>query len=248
MRKTLVVVLSVAALIAVLLRYLWNCTSLGDDGHVMFIGLYARAYGEERGIFPDDIRDTRGKPLLSWRVKLLSYMGPEGREQYRQFHLDEPWDSTHNLEVGKRIPECYRDQNGSRFTPYLAVTGELAAFRPGNPRRWFPRRAYKGLLVVTASHSDVFWTEPRDMAIEDAKNMKNLRWNTPGPFGMGPLRSACVRSDGLPILIGDRNAVFDEIGGFEFAAMASADSEGGTHNGEAAISRKSMGSDGVPAK
>ena len=35
--------------------------------------------------------DDQGKPLLSWRVHLLPFLGQH--ELYRQFRLDEPWDS-----------------------------------------------------------------------------------------------------------------------------------------------------------
>src|SRR5439155_8430347 len=35
-----------------------------------------------------------GKPLLSWRVHILPYLEQDGL--YKQFKLDEPWDSEHN--------------------------------------------------------------------------------------------------------------------------------------------------------
>ncbi len=38
-----------------------------------------------------------GKPLLSWRVHLLPFM--EQDSLYRQFKLDEPWDSPHNIKL-----------------------------------------------------------------------------------------------------------------------------------------------------
>src|SRR5262249_46508298 len=40
------------------------------------------------------IYSKNGKPLLSWRVELLPFL--DQQELYRQFHLDEPWDSEHN--------------------------------------------------------------------------------------------------------------------------------------------------------
>src|SRR6202453_4951513 len=42
---------------------------------------------------------TEGKPLLSWRVAVLPFIDFECRELYKQFKLDEPWDSPHNIQL-----------------------------------------------------------------------------------------------------------------------------------------------------
>ena len=47
-----------------------------------------------------------GKPLLSWRVLILPYL--EQESLYKDFHLDEPWDSPHNRTLIARMPEVYR--------------------------------------------------------------------------------------------------------------------------------------------
>ena len=52
--------------------------------------------------FPPAVIEKDGKPLLSWRVAILPFM--EESRLYQQFHLDEPWDSPHNLEVAKTVP------------------------------------------------------------------------------------------------------------------------------------------------
>ena len=49
---------------------------------------------------------TTGKPLLSWRVAILPYLGEE--TLYRQFHLDEPWNSEHNMRLIARTPQVFR--------------------------------------------------------------------------------------------------------------------------------------------
>ena len=43
---------------------------------------------------------------LSWRVHLLPFL--EENELYDQFHLDEPWDSPHNLTLVNQMPVCYQ--------------------------------------------------------------------------------------------------------------------------------------------
>lgn len=74
---------------------------------------------------------------LSWRVHLLPYIGNEGL--YKQFHLNEPWDSEHNLK-----PSCSMDQ--TRFTD-VDKTGDFGGSRhPARKRvgifarRWSPSR------------------------------------------------------------------------------------------------------------
>jgi Protein of unknown function (DUF1559) len=48
-------------------------------------------YWNKHGHLPEDIQDKQGRPLLSWRVRLLPYLrDSEGLEGlYEQFHLDE---------------------------------------------------------------------------------------------------------------------------------------------------------------
>ena len=53
------------------------------------------------------ICDKQEKPLLSWRVKLLPFL--EQNALYQQFHLDEPWDSEHNLKLVDRMPAYFAD-------------------------------------------------------------------------------------------------------------------------------------------
>ena len=40
-------------------------------------------------------RTAGAKPMLSWRVAVLPYV--EQDDLYKQFKLDEPWDSPHNI-------------------------------------------------------------------------------------------------------------------------------------------------------
>ena len=61
--------------------------------------VYASTNGQ---CFPPAVIEKDGKPLLSWRVALLPYMNEDAL--YKQFHLDEPWDSPHNLELAKTVP------------------------------------------------------------------------------------------------------------------------------------------------
>lgn len=68
------------------------------------------------------------KPLLSWRVHILPFI--EEQELYSRFHLDEPWDSPHNLALLEFMPKTFRGPNSQAppdHTVYLGVTGNNAA-------------------------------------------------------------------------------------------------------------------------
>lgn len=58
-----------------------------------------------RNTFPTDIYDNQGRPLFSWRVRLLPYMNvPYAQTAYERLRLDEPWDSPHNTAVLATLP------------------------------------------------------------------------------------------------------------------------------------------------
>jgi RNA polymerase sigma factor (sigma-70 family) len=85
-------------------------------------------YHDANNRLPADVRDKDGKPLLSWRVLILPYL--EQDNLYQQFHLDEPWDSEHNLKLLRQMPAVYRvgfDPKDSTHTYCQAFAG------PGTP-------------------------------------------------------------------------------------------------------------------
>ena len=75
-----------------------------------------------------------GRPLLSWRVALLPYLGEEAL--YREFHLDEPWDSPHNVTLLPRMPKVYSCPSAPTavgITPYVAAAGPGMFFDAPEP-------------------------------------------------------------------------------------------------------------------
>jgi len=72
-------------------------------------------------------RDADGKPLLSWRVKILPFLEENGL--YQEFHQDEPWDSEHNIKLLERMPAVYKHPS------YVGAEGHtvyLVPYQKGN--------------------------------------------------------------------------------------------------------------------
>lgn len=130
-------------------------------------------------------RTPTGRPALSWRVAILPYIGEEAL--YRQFHLDEEWDSAHNRSLIARMPKVFllpgQPDDGSGRTWYQVFVGpgslfelkkdpkKLAPSRSGQPLlglRWptdVPDGVQKTLLIATA-RTGVVWTLPDDLEYE----------------------------------------------------------------------------------
>jgi hypothetical protein len=82
---------------------------------------------------PSVICDKNGKPLLSWRVLLLPYLGHWNL--FNQFKFDEPWDSAHNRKLLAQMPSVYAPvfgpDRGKPVTYYQVFEGPDAPFGGG---------------------------------------------------------------------------------------------------------------------
>ncbi|MBI2826400.1 MAG: DUF1559 domain-containing protein [Planctomycetia bacterium] len=136
-----------------------------------------------RAIFGKD-----GKALLSWRVAMLPYMeGEEGQAVYKEFHLDEPWDSEHNKKLIERMPAVYANPNLNLpgKTNLLAVVGEGTIFSGEKGRR--VQEITDGLsntIMVVEADADraVVWTQPEDLKYDAKRPMAGLGGLRPGGF------------------------------------------------------------------
>lgn len=52
-------------------------------------------------------RGDDGLATLSWRVHILPFLGDEELALWKEFHLDEPWDSDHNKTLISKMPDVY---------------------------------------------------------------------------------------------------------------------------------------------
>src|SRR5262245_60529094 len=102
------------------------------------IAIAFHSFHDVHGAFPASaITDKNGKALLSWRVALLPYL--EEDNLYKEFKLDEPWDSKHNKKLLEKMPQVYAPTiTGKPAKPYTTFyqvfTGPGTMFDPKRTR------------------------------------------------------------------------------------------------------------------
>jgi Protein of unknown function (DUF1559) len=147
------------------------------------LGLGLHIYHDSKGKMPPPaIVDKAGKPLLSWRVALLPYV--EQEKLYREFKLDEPWDSEHNKKLIAKMPSTYEPPNVKLDEPggtlYQLFVGP-GAYRQGLSFA----KVTDGLsqtIFVTEAAEPVIWTKPEDMSYDPKKPLPKLGGQFGGDF------------------------------------------------------------------
>lgn len=132
-------------------------------------------YESSRGALPAAASyDKSGRPLLSWRVHILPFM--EQGELYKQFRLDEPWDSAHNRPLVEKMPHTFADPDpavraavGVGRTTFVVPTGEALLFgsREGAALRSIKDGTSNTVLFVeVVPERAVVWTQPNDWQVD----------------------------------------------------------------------------------
>jgi hypothetical protein len=140
------------------------------------VSMALQNYHTEHGCFPPAyIADKNGKPMHSWRVLLLPYLGYD--QLYKAYDFSEPWDGPHNKKLLAEQPVAYvcpcdgsAQALGVGQTSYVAVVGPGAAW-PGTESRTLRSIDFRGgtrqtIMVVEAAGSGIAWTEPRDLSLD----------------------------------------------------------------------------------
>jgi hypothetical protein len=131
-------------------------------------------------VAPAAITDKDGKAMLSWRVALLPFIEQEAL--YKEFHLDEPWDSDHNKKLLDKMPAIFRapgSKAGEGKTTYLLAVGKGAAFETATTKLLYPAGLTDGtsntiLLVDADDSAAVPWTKPDDLHYDAKEPLKGL--------------------------------------------------------------------------
>jgi Protein of unknown function (DUF1559) len=132
-------------------------------------------YHKEKGSYPPAaIYDRDGRPLLSWRVALLPYLGEDAL--YKEFKLDEPWDSLHNKKLLKRLPAALKAPNiYERYKSCDLVFTGTGTFFPGKKgAKNTDAPATAALLVLADADKAVYWSKPVDLPYADDQPLPEL--------------------------------------------------------------------------
>lgn len=156
--------------------------------------------------------DDKGTPLLSWRVHLLPHMGHE--ELYKQFRLNEPWDSAHNRKLIERIPPEFEVGAADFKTSIVVPVGADTIF-PGAKAvklQEIVKGAGNTLLILECDKThQVVWTKPDDWPVNPFQPSQGLAesfwaaradggvFHLSGKMPTRVLRSILSRTDNEPI-------------------------------------------------
>ncbi|MEK6237154.1 MAG: DUF1559 domain-containing protein [Planctomycetales bacterium] len=110
-------------------------------------------------------------PRFSWRVHILPSLN--ATDLHGRFKFDEPWDSPHNLEVAKAMPEVFKSPGGdlpAGMTRYQVVMMEGSVFNRKKPLNLGMLSSQDGAaqtIGVVEVNADiaVFWTKPADFQV-----------------------------------------------------------------------------------
>lgn len=152
-----------------------NLARLVSSNNLKRIGFAIHAYHDtEKHIPLHAIYCKDGKtPLLSWRVAILPYL--DQRALYKEFKLDEAWDSPHNKKLIARMPKCFEPVGAGKkqegLTYYQAFSGPGTAFDGTKKIKLaeFPRGFSNTALAIEAREA-VIWTQPQDLTLPKEKD------------------------------------------------------------------------------
>jgi hypothetical protein len=135
------------------------------------LGLAMHNYHDAFKVYPPAAsRDEEGRALLSWRVVILPFIEETGL--YQKFHLNEPWDSPHNLPLANRMPppfRCPSDRSSrSNSSNYVIVVGPETYFPPDGQVNVKDVKDGTSLTVMVGevAGNTVPWTKPDDLVFD----------------------------------------------------------------------------------
>ena len=185
------------------------------------IGLAMHNYHDAHSRFPPQaIRGKDGKALLSWRVAILPFLDAESL--YKEFRLDEPWDSEHNRKLIEKIPAVLAspalgdERRAKGLTSYLAPLtrqppavalpeedkAKLAGkgkdemvfdLAPGAKIQQITDGTSNTLFILEANpKSAVIWTKPDDLVMDPSDLTKDLPRSAGRRLQLSLLRRQCA--------------------------------------------------------
>jgi hypothetical protein len=156
------------------------------------IGLAMHNYHDARKRLPTAAISKNGKALLSWRVAILPYfeaqpavLAPPDAPRsfpyealYKQFKLDEPWDSAHNKKLLDKMPDVFKSpavKGKTTTTYYQVLTGPDTLFTGIQGRKFQTITDGTSLTILAVEAGEaVPWTKPADVPYDAKKPLPRL--------------------------------------------------------------------------
>ncbi len=131
-------------------------------------------------------RDEAGRAMHSWRLLILPYFTSWNVEGH--YDLKEPWDSPSNRKALERFRHVYCCPTAqgwpspSTTTNYVAVVGRKPAWRhvdAGQKNLDSQQQKADTFLIVEMANSEIQWSEPNDIYLNDLSALRSLIANSP---------------------------------------------------------------------
>jgi prepilin-type processing-associated H-X9-DG protein len=143
---------------------------------------------------PAYVADKAGRPIHSWRVLILPFLGYD--DLYKQYDFNEPWDGPNNrklLAARPRVYACPSDKDiesaDSSQTSYVAVVGPESAWLGDKSRKLSDLSLQTStILLVETADTGIAWTEPRDISVDALKSASLGSPIVPASSGHGDYR------------------------------------------------------------
>jgi len=134
---------------------------------------------------PAYLSDAEGKPMHSWRVLILPYMGAAERKLYNAYDFDEPRDGPNNRKLADQMPAVYRcpscdacaaepgnplGVSTGNCTTYFAIASDETALQPerGARIRDVVDGTSKTITLIDCAGKHVNWMAPEDLTMDEA--------------------------------------------------------------------------------
>ena len=155
------------------------------------IGAALEAYRQDKGTYPPAyIADADGKPMHSWRVLLLPYLGQQ--TLFNLYRMDEPWDGPNNMALHNQLVAVYRCPmigGNLQNTNYVMVVGKgMLSDGAGTTKADDIKDGLANTIaVVETPDIGITWCEPRDLEADkidlaSAGSLNEFRGNGQGRF------------------------------------------------------------------
>ncbi len=153
------------------------------------IGKALESYQSDIGQYPWNA-DTRSDRRVSWRVRLLPYLGDDAKSLHARFRLSEPWDSPHNGNLVSQMPDVYATCLPKRSLRERLSKMGMTCFVSLPPLKSVrnhqsdngPLPIRNELIIEIDAGNAVIWTAPDEFDNELSEALRTPKGNYQGTY------------------------------------------------------------------